>query len=252
MAQKLRQRARAPTNLRCWVAMQLHIIRNCRNPSLRNAKKFNCKMKNSGSHKFTTVISNAHRQGHSQLGPGADGLESLEETRGEEPHKKVEPLCGSKMGCEGCMRRGRPTGGTTRHPSIAAPCVLRSQARTCPLSTSGAAEEEKSVNKGSRFNRLTRHALARSDAFKLSMSQLQSTVSAVLVPDPTRPPIEITLMPYTPEWARDFQRERQRLIDAGCVADLVHVGSTSIPGATCHSILAAQHKHMPHTSALIP
>ncbi len=74
------------------------------------------------------------------------------------------------------------------------------------------------------------------------MSQLQSTVSAVLVPDPTRPPIDITLVPYTPEWARDFQRERQRLIDAGCVAELVHVGSTSIPGAIAKPYIDMMYK----------
>ncbi len=46
------------------------------------------------------------------------------------------------------------------------------------------------------------------------MSQPESTVTEIVVPDRTHPPIKITLVPYTPEWARDFQRERQRLIDA--------------------------------------
>jgi len=31
---------------------------------------------------------------------------------------------------------------------------------------------------------------------------------------PAHPPIDITLLPYTPEWARDFQRERHRLAEA--------------------------------------
>jgi GrpB-like predicted nucleotidyltransferase (UPF0157 family) len=76
------------------------------------------------------------------------------------------------------------------------------------------------------------------------MSQPKSTVTEIVVPDPTHPPIDITLVPYTPEWARDFQRERQRLIDAFAgdaecrqkvqrmfAESIAHIGSTSIPGA---------------------
>ena len=55
--------------------------------------------------------------------------------------------------------------------------------------------------------------------------------NAVLVPDPMHPPIEIRLVHYTPEWAREFQRERQRLMGIGCFGDVFHVGSTSVPGA---------------------
>jgi GrpB-like predicted nucleotidyltransferase (UPF0157 family) len=67
---------------------------------------------------------------------------------------------------------------------------------------------------------------------------------------PAHPPIEITLVPYNPEWPDDFQREKQRLViafkkDPQCQSlavkqeeyrivpeKIVHIGSTSIPGAT--------------------
>jgi GrpB-like predicted nucleotidyltransferase (UPF0157 family) len=67
---------------------------------------------------------------------------------------------------------------------------------------------------------------------------------------PAHPPIEINLVPYNPEWPNDFQREKQRLViafnrDPQCQSlavkeenyrivpeKIVHIGSTSIPGAT--------------------
>jgi GrpB-like predicted nucleotidyltransferase (UPF0157 family) len=75
------------------------------------------------------------------------------------------------------------------------------------------------------------------------MSQLTPIASSVLIPDPSHPPVDISLVPYTSEWARDFEREKQRLVDAhanyqgdkdGYVLkgeDITHIGSTSIPGA---------------------
>ena len=82
------------------------------------------------------------------------------------------------------------------------------------------------------------------------MSQPKSIAATVLVPDPLHPPIEMTLEPYTPEWAADFQRERQILNDAfvseyvpqpvnhkfvlaesNVFESIEHVGSTSIPNA---------------------
>jgi GrpB-like predicted nucleotidyltransferase (UPF0157 family) len=82
------------------------------------------------------------------------------------------------------------------------------------------------------------------------MLKLKPNAASVLIPDDSQPPIEISLVPYTPDWARDFERERQRLADAfaidaqagmrgnpslpsGCVLALsiTHVGSTSIAGA---------------------
>jgi GrpB-like predicted nucleotidyltransferase (UPF0157 family) len=78
------------------------------------------------------------------------------------------------------------------------------------------------------------------------MSQPKSIANAVLVPDPLHPHIEMTLEPYNPEWACDFQRERQILVDAfvseydsptrskcpNFAQSIEHVGSTSIPNAT--------------------
>ena len=77
------------------------------------------------------------------------------------------------------------------------------------------------------------------------MSQLTPIASSVLIPDVSHPPVDISLVPYTSEWARDFEREKQRLVDAyasdplyqepewqGIFAEsITHVGSTSIPGA---------------------
>jgi GrpB-like predicted nucleotidyltransferase (UPF0157 family) len=68
------------------------------------------------------------------------------------------------------------------------------------------------------------------------MSQLLPTVSTDLVPDPAHPPIQMILVPYNPEWTRDFQRETQRLVRAASNADITaekftHIGSTSVPGA---------------------
>jgi len=66
-------------------------------------------------------------------------------------------------------------------------------------------------------------------------------IATAIWPGPAHPPIEISLVPYTPEWARDFQREKQRLVDAWCHQQgehkdkeefvVVHVGSTCIVGA---------------------
>jgi len=55
--------------------------------------------------------------------------------------------------------------------------------------------------------------------------------NAVLLPDPMHPPIEVRLVHYTPKWPLEFQRERQRLMGIGCFDDVLHVGSTSVPGA---------------------
>jgi GrpB-like predicted nucleotidyltransferase (UPF0157 family) len=77
------------------------------------------------------------------------------------------------------------------------------------------------------------------------MSQLTPIASSVLKPDvsESHPHVDISLVPYTSEWAREFEREKQRLVDAhanyqrdkdGYVLkgkDFTHVGSTSIPGA---------------------
>jgi hypothetical protein len=69
----------------------------------------------------------------------------------------------------------------------------------------------------------------------------ESGLATAIWPGPAHPPIEISLVPYMPEWARDFQREKQRLVDAwfqqqGDQKDkqqfvVVHVGSTCIVGA---------------------
>ena len=68
------------------------------------------------------------------------------------------------------------------------------------------------------------------------MSQLLPTVSSDLVPDTAHPPIQMMLVPYNPEWTRDFQRETQRLVRAAGNAEITaeqftHIGSTSVPGA---------------------
>lgn len=77
------------------------------------------------------------------------------------------------------------------------------------------------------------------------MSQLTPIASSVIIPDVSHPPVEISLVPYTSEWARDFEREKKRLVDAFAGDPLcqepdwkdkfaeyiTHVGSTSIPGA---------------------
>jgi GrpB-like predicted nucleotidyltransferase (UPF0157 family) len=92
------------------------------------------------------------------------------------------------------------------------------------------------------------------------MSQFQATFTAALVPGRAHPPVEITLVPYTPEWARDFQRERQRLIDAwnqlgtkNFVPDFRHIGSTSIPGAIAKpyiDISMSDNQHNDHFTAV--
>jgi GrpB-like predicted nucleotidyltransferase (UPF0157 family) len=75
------------------------------------------------------------------------------------------------------------------------------------------------------------------------MSQLTAVTpiaSSVLIPDISHPHVDISLVPYTSEWALDFEREKQRLVDAdandqrdkhGYVLNITHIGSTSIPGA---------------------
>jgi GrpB-like predicted nucleotidyltransferase (UPF0157 family) len=78
------------------------------------------------------------------------------------------------------------------------------------------------------------------------MSQLTPIASSVLRPGASYPPVDISLVPYTSEWARDFEREKQRLVDAWASdpdvkpgrwykalngESLTHIGSTSIPGA---------------------